>query len=439
MKQDNELDQQFRDASNRSIDEEIPSAFLLDLNSRLDALEPKRKKTFAIWWWSMGVFFFALFTWGIMEIFNTSTKGVTIATRSPKSIDVPKSLKNKKAISANKKFGNLTVVEKSNQLILKQDKKPLLLDENKVNLPIKSIDSKLNLKLQTSKIQKIEIEALETSLFSLNSKSKENQRTALDSTSGTNVKQISTIEPLAKISIPIQGVDSASVLTAFKDSINAVEKIEKIEIEKQKKKIKIQKEVGFFSGVSGILSSFEIPTEIENTVSLASVSQYREKREREEVSTTSWDLALRMKWIINGFTVQTGLDYFQWGEHIRYNYNSINGINRYSYLNIPLNLGYLKKWEKFGINPSAGLLMGYGFNRKGNYLQTDLISIVEVESAKYVANYQIACDLYFLSESKFKFSITPVFRSSFKEVVYTDLIRNRYKSIGLQLGISYIW
>jgi hypothetical protein len=106
-------------------------------------------------------------------------------------------------------------------------------------------------------------------------------------------------------------------------------------------------------------------------------------------------------------------------------------------LNIPINLGYAKTWNKFGLNPFAGVMFGYGLNRTGNYLQTDLMSIAQAESKKYLVNYQIGCEVYFLSDSQFKFSLIPVYRASFKEVVFTDMIRNRYKSIGLQLGISY--
>lgn len=144
-----------------------------------------------------------------------------------------------------------------------------------------------------------------------------------------------------------------------------------------------------------------------------------------------------MKWVTNGFSVQTGLDYFQWGEQIKYSYNSISGINRYSYLNIPINLGYAKTWNKFGLNPFAGVMFGYGFNRSGNYLQPDLISISPAESKKYLANYQIGCEFYFLSDSQFKFSLIPLYRASLKEVVHTAIIKNRYKSLGLQLGISF--
>ena len=82
-------------------------------------------------------------------------------------------------------------------------------------------------------------------------------------------------------------------------------------------------------------------------------------------------------------------------------------------------------------------MLGYGLNRSGKYLQPDLNSIAVAESKQYLANYQLGCEFYFLSESQFKFSLIPIYRASIKEVVYTDVIRNRYKSIGLQIGISF--
>jgi hypothetical protein len=244
--------------------------------------------------------------------------------------------------------------------------------------------------------------------------------------------EIKNVESLIENEV-VQVLDSSKII----DSVLTNQTVEKVELTKGKKKLSLTKEIGFFSGVSGIISSFDIPKELENSLIASTISEYRETREREEVSTTSWDFSLRMKWVINGFSLQTGLDYFQWGEEIRYDYNSISGINRYSYLNIPINLGYAKTWNKFGLNPFAGVMFGYGLNRTGNYLQTDLMSIAQAESKKYLVNYQIGCEVYFLSDSQFKFSLIPVYRASFKEVVFTDLIRNRYKSIGLQLGISY--
>jgi len=418
MKQDNELDQFFRDASKVDLNEEIPSVFLTDLNSRLDALEKNRKKP-AAFWWLVGVFSLSLFTWGSTLLFTSADdklpitkKEISLKSKSEKTKIASKSegkeLKNELQISSNYSVDNLNVKKEKSSSVSPKTNETFSL-QRVLNTKSKTV-SEFIVKVETSEKE-------------------------LSVTEIENTKSISEIEvENGESSIEneeVTVVDSAKTI----DSLLSNKPIEKMDLVKEKKKLTIQKEIGFFSGVSGIISSFDIPTSSIGSVTI--ISEWRETREREEVSTTSWDFSLRMKWLINSFSVQTGLDYFQWGEQIKYSYNSISGINRYSYLNVPINFGYAKTWNKFGINPFAGVMFGYGINRTGNYLQPDLISIAQAESKKYLVSYQIGCELFFISDSKFKFSLAPIYRSSFKEVVFTDIIRNRYKSIGLQIGISY--
>ena len=433
MKQDNEIDQFFRDASKVDSNEEIPSVFLSDLNSRLDALEKKRKKPVAFWW-LVGVFSLSLFTWGVTLLFNSSNDESTVAKtennvkiKSAKSKVEPKSTsfqtKNKLASTTNysSEIETASVINYSSENKYTASEKNNKTISNKLK-EIETTQSTLNRQsnLVSGLIDNEQL--LEKVVIESNT----------EISKSSNENEIKNVESLVENEV-VQVVDSSKII----DSVLTNQTVEKVELTKEKKKLSISKEIGFFTGVSGIISSFDIPKDLENSLIATTISEYRETREREEVSTTSWDFALRMKWVINGFSLQTGLDYFQWGEQIKYSYSSISGINRYSYLNIPINLGYAKTWNKFGLNPFAGVMLGYGLNRTGNYLQTDLISIAQAESKKYLVNYQIGCEVYFLSDSQFKFSLIPVYRASFKEVVFTDMIRNRYKSIGLQLGISY--
>ena len=430
MKQDNEIDQIFRDASNVNLNEEIPSVFLSDLNSRLDALQKKRKRPVAFWW-LVGVFSLSIITWGATLLFNSTNKTISAKTenveeiKSTKSEGTTKSATNqtKSEIANAGHYSTENNVENSLRYTseiknnLRTDKKKIVSNElNKNDLAQIVIKTQSNLgSEQTSSVQSSEKAAIELN--------KELSKSNADI-------EMENVEPKIEKEI-VQIIDSSKVL----DSIQTNQTVEKIALAKEKKKLSVTKEIAFFTGVSGLISSFDIPTSANSIVT--TIPEWRETREREEIATTSWDFSLRMKWVINSFSIQTGLDYFQWGEQIKYSYNSISGINRYSYLNIPINLGYTKTWNKFGINPFGGIMLGYGLNRLGNYLQPDLNSIAQVESKKYVANYQIGCEFSFLSDSQFKFSLVPIYRASFKEVVFTDLIRNRYKSIGLQLGISY--
>jgi hypothetical protein len=424
MKQDNELDELFRAASKPNLNEEIPSVFLSDLNTRLDALEQKRKKPLAFWWF-FGVLALAIFAWGGTQIYHSSTKNQVLAANerlTESSAKTGKVTDNKQEKTENEAY------------IQTQSKSNSIGEYSKIG---NSNSSKLN-----AKLDRIKTNVKNTTNSNRNFINKEETKVDLNLLA-KNELQSEITSPL-KIEIETETslnesekapINSDS--TTVKDSIKNELKPEKAEVVKAKKKISIQKEVGFFTGVSGIISSFEIPKEFENSITTVAINEYRERREREEIATSSWDFAFRMKWVINGFSVQTGLDYFQWGEQIRYDYNSISGINRYGYLNVPINLGYAKTFNKFGLNPFAGVMIGYGFNRTGSYLQPDLITVAETESKRYLANYQFGCEFYFLSESQFKFSLIPIYRASFKEVVYSESIRNRYKSIGLQLGISF--
>lgn len=431
MKQDNEIDQIFRDASNVNLNEEIPSVFLSDLNSRLDALEKKSKRPVAFWW-LVGVFSLSIITWGATLLFNsTNNKTIAVKTenveeiKSTKSKETTKSATNqtKSEIVNSDHYSTENKVEnslsytsqvKNNRGAEKKKNGSNGLNKNDLAQIVLKTHSNLRSE-RTSSVQSSEKAAIESN----KELSKSNAEIEMEN-----------VEPKIDKEI-VQMIDSSMVL----DSIQKNQTVEKIALAKEKKKLSITKEIGFFTGVSGIISSFAIPTVADSIV--ASIPGWRETREREEIATTSWDFSLRIKWLINNFTIQAGLDYFQWGEQIKYSYNSISGINRYSYLTIPINFGYTKTWDKFGVNPYGGVMLGYGIKRSGSYLQPDLNSIAQAESEKYLANYQLGCELFFISDSQFKFSLIPIYRASIKEVINTDIIRNRYKSIGLQIGISY--
>jgi len=419
MKQDNEIDQVFRDASSANLNEEIPSVFLTDLNARLDALEKKRKKPIAFWW-LVSVFSLSLFTWGATLLFNSTNDNPKLTKKENDTL--VKSVKTKEATnSAITQTQNRTTNSNTYSI------------ENQ-NLAIEVKNKFIASKSYNTESTQGDLETKSNTISELLVKDASNIKVIIESkiedSKSSSDEEIKKFESVIENEV-VQVVDSAKTV----DSVLTNQPVEKIELAKEKKKPSIQKEIGFFTGVSGIISSFDIPSA--NIAIVTTIPEWRETREREEISTTSWDFSLRMKWIINGISVQTGLDYFQWGEQIKYSYNSISGINRYSYLNVPINIGYAKTWNKFGINPFAGVMLGYGINRTGEYLQPDLNSIEVAESKQYLANYQLGCEFFFLSESQFKFSLIPLYRASIKEVVYSDIIRNRYKSIGLQIGISF--
>lgn len=98
MKQDNELDQIFRDASKVDSNEEIPSVFLSDLNARLNALEKKRKKPI-VFWWLVSLFSLSILTWGATFLLYSTNSG-----------SIPAKINNVEVKTAKSKVANESIV-----------------------------------------------------------------------------------------------------------------------------------------------------------------------------------------------------------------------------------------------------------------------------------------------------------------------------------------
>jgi hypothetical protein len=217
-----------------------------------------------------------------------------------------------------------------------------------------------------------------------------------------------------------------------------VTKDSKLELKSDKNKIDDKKRfsIGLFTGVSGVFSAINFNEGYPILAIVTEFKTYLETRRQQERMTSSWDLAMRIQLNQRNVTFQSGIEYFEWGEQLVYDYNSISGINRYSYLNVPFNVGYLFEKEKFGINPFAGISFGYGIRRDGIYLNPDLISTSIVKSERFTSTFQTGVQFTFGLE-QFTVSIIPVYRMSLGPVVNQGIVRNSYKSVGLQMGLSY--
>lgn len=96
--------------------------------------------------------------------------------------------------------------------------------------------------------------------------------------------------------------------------------------------------IGLQFGVSAIFSSYVVP--IANpAIAGYSPVQFREAREMGERQTSSWDFNLRYQLAIGAWQLQTGIHYLEWGEQLQYDVISVEGTNRYKYLQVPLLLG----------------------------------------------------------------------------------------------------
>lgn len=422
MKQD-EMDDLLNKELSPDFNEQIPEYFLVDINSRLDQLEKKKKRrVFVIWFFSLTLiagsmtmtYFFVdsnseKMSSEIERLKPASKKEQVSRTSNPKQ----NSLRN--TIKENTSIRDEEVVNASNLLkvasptgfkskeIIKSKK---IVDDSEFGVTMVKIQSETDQEIFKGQ----------------SNQSFQNSELTVKLETNSNIDTLkSEANKMGK------SIDSSGFI---KDS--------KLDLKSDKNKIedKNRFSIGLFTGVSGVFSSMNFNEGYPILAIETDFKTYRETRRQQERMTSSWDLALRIQLIQRKMTFQSGIEYFEWGEQLVYDYNSISGINRYSYLNVPFNVGYLFEKEKFGINPFAGISLGYGIRRDGIYLNPDLISTSIVKSERFTSTFQTGAQFTFGLE-QFTVSIIPVYRMSLGPVVNQGIVRNSYKSVGLQMGLSY--
>ena len=202
---------------------------------------------------------------------------------------------------------------------------------------------------------------------------------------------------------------------------------------------KRQHMLGFSSGVSGIISSFTPidvnPSSFINT-SFPDYKSYAQARKAAERATSSLDLSVFYRQQARHWIYQIGIAYNEWGEQIVYPFNSLDGTNRYRYLNIPIGVGYQWTKNKVSLSPMLGLSAGVKLNGKGYYLMPDGgVDIVEAQkfATSATAQIELAYDL-----NPFIFHVTPGIRSSIGSPVKSAVTKNSYQAIGCQIGFIYL-
>ena len=398
--EDKILENWMRNLDEPNFNEAIPEAFLTDINQRLDAMEKGRKRKLGGWIW-FSVFFFSAF--------------IAVAAW----------------VGLNKNVNPIQVVNEGNNTVAKGKEKPE--------------ETHSEIKNQTLAFEQTKHEnpkEIVTSSYKIKPASKENVANIHSNQLAVLEKSEENVEISNAPSENIFVNESIIAQNQALDSLNKAPKLDSVTVKENKeqptkKKKTISWEAGFSFGVSGIISSFEVPGI--STLSSLTYSQeaYRQAREQQERSTTSWDISLRMKMLVNHFTFQSGLDFFQWGEQVKYSFNSISGINRYSYLNFPLNVGYDFRMKKFGFNPFIGTSVGYCFQRNGQYLMPDLEHVSEEKAKQFIGTFTLGTELAYYSESGIKVYVMPIWRKSIGKVVDSGSIFNKYQSLGMQMGVSF--
>jgi len=422
MKQD-EMDDLLNKELSPDFNEQIPEYFLVDINSRLDQLEKKKKRRiFVIWFFSLTLIAGSMIMTYFFGDSNTEKMSSEIERLKPASKKEqvsgtinPKQNSFRNTIKENTSIRDEEAVNASNLLKVAS---PIGFKSKEIIKSKKIVDdSEFGVTMV-----KIQSETDQGIFKGQSNQSFQNSELTVKLETNSNIDTLkSEANKMGK------SIDSSVFI---KDS--------KLDLKSDKNKIEDKKRfsIGLFTGVSGVFSSMNFNEGYPILANSTEFKTYRETRRQQERMTSSWDLAMRIQLIQRKMTFQSGIEYFEWGEQLVYDYNSISGINRYSYLNVPFNVGYLFEKEKFGINPFAGISLGYGIRRDGIYLNPDLISTSIVKSERFTSTFQTGAQFTFGLE-QFTVSIIPVYRMSLGPVVNQGIVRNSYKSVGLQMGLSY--
>jgi len=419
MKQDEQIDNLFRNRILPDFSEEIPENFILDINQRLDSIQGDRKKkrTLFFWWITGGFSLIACllfsFTWlnGADKErktgSNSSTKAVInnrLINDAPYKLIQTKPKGMKDLISNSKVFIPTPKLKESFQ---SQDFE-IEISEFEENKQIDQVDL-------TKKISFNEKEQLKDTTINVVENSKDLRIQNKDTLINMDIRKCSAIEGI---------------------------KVELISHAPQNKNLSVSHYAGFYCGISSVESIFK---KLNSPVVSAFYTQknYLEKRKVEEIGITSWDVSFKYLLNYKGFTLASGLDYFVWGEKTDYsnvNY-SAQFLNKYQYLSIPINLGYSMRIGKYVINPFAGLSVGRILRAtNGYYLNSQSISSAfQATASPYSTSFNGGLELSYYSQSGIKVSLMPITRFSVRQIVNTEMVSTNYFSFGLNLGIGYCW
>ena len=444
MKHDEQVDELFRNGFNPDFSEEIPTDFLSDLNQRLDDLEQsKRKKRTPVYWWVAGVFSLVgviLFMYSFTQSQRNQTNS-TSKNNSEQPVNFNPS--SKQHLSQNSSTSSVKKSQKNSFEI--EDLAPINPETSDNQKQTNNTNGQLNLYENQDFINKPSVETLsqnEVQKTDISNASLE-VVTFVDSLI-TLEENIDTLTVINEISLQNSSNDSNSN-SKTKDSIPNVLSTEKNDVIKANtiKKNKIQHSLTFYSGVSSIFHQVLAPDSYVAMANSISPINYREKRKMEEKFITSWDMAIRYGILFRKFTFSTGIDYFVWGERTDYSNVSYESQyqNTYRYLNIPLLIGYQFQKGVYGINPSLGLSVGLlarqvsGFYLNSNYATNSY----QADINKVASTLHVGIEFAYFSQSGIKVSLCPTFRKSIRPVLKSELVKNSYSSLGLQLGIGYCW
>jgi hypothetical protein len=401
--------------------EEIPLDFLVDIEQRLDQLEKKKKRRVFMWFF-MGIVLASGLTFGLLrggESSNTAVKATPQkGSNSEQKTKVVKQADTSKKTQYRQTNPVQTAFAKRSEVTTRKD-----VSASPINRTIAPSSRKNQLDLSQAVLPVESSATVQTQNTSIETRQDvpellSDQKTVL-SPSNDSVKTESPIK---------------NELT--KEELSQAPKIPEIVMNTDLPKW--SHSIGFFTGMSGVLSSFRTDDPfLLLAVGTPNVLKYREIRSTQERATSSIDLSLRYRMVKEHLVLQTGLDFFEWGEQIQYDYSfNYDGVNRYSYLSLPVYLGYRQAFHAFEWSANIGCSLGHVLQQKGRYIQPDLVSLALENARTWTATGLAQVEFIYIFD-RYRFTLAPTYRMSLGNVVNSTFTKNRYFSFGLQMGMAY--
>lgn len=109
---------------------------------------------------------------------------------------------------------------------------------------------------------------------------------------------------------------------------------------------------------------------------------------------------------------------------------------KYSYLSIPVVLGYQIGGETFSVTPKAGAALAVPIKSNSYYLNTKEEDVIENIKAPWFLNLQISID-FSKRYGSFSYSVIPIYRRTVYVIKEEKLSSNKYESMGINFGVTY--
>ncbi|MBK6446694.1 MAG: hypothetical protein IPF81_15740 [Bacteroidetes bacterium] len=121
---------------------------------------------------------------------------------------------------------------------------------------------------------------------------------------------------------------------------------------------------------------------------------------------------------------------------------SANGINRYWYFEIPVEISVRHSFGKFGLGASAGLSPAWLVSKKGNYLKKDMSGVeslgTSASSNSMILNGRFSLDLYYQIHSRLNLVLRPQVKGNLQSVfTSSSAYKQKYTGTGILFGVNY--